>query len=122
MKLAEELSQAEQEAVREGLSEEEQAVFDILTKPEPALSEKERNQVKKVSRSLLEKLKKEKLVLGLAKQTKGQGRCPTGHWIVLDQGLPEVYDEKLYELKCENLYRHVFDAYYGGDQSVYVVG
>jgi type I restriction enzyme R subunit len=40
MRLAEELSEEEQETIREGLTEEEKALFDILDKPEPELTEK----------------------------------------------------------------------------------
>lgn len=57
VKLAEDLSEEEQQAVREGLSEEGKAVFDILTKPKPDLSEKERDQIKAVCRDLLQALK-----------------------------------------------------------------
>ena len=42
--------------IAEKLSEEELAVFDLLTKPEISLTKKEQNQVKKVARELLETL------------------------------------------------------------------
>jgi type I restriction enzyme R subunit len=42
MKLAEDLTEEERETTREGLTEEEKAVFDILTKPEPEPRRKER--------------------------------------------------------------------------------
>jgi len=47
----------------EGLSEEELAIFDILTKPEPTLTKQEEAEVKKVAQALLQTLKWEKLVL-----------------------------------------------------------
>ena len=46
VKLSRELSEEEKRAVAEGLSEEELALFDILTKPEPKLSKKEEAAVK----------------------------------------------------------------------------
>jgi type I restriction enzyme, R subunit len=51
------LNEEQQRHVREGLSEEELVVFDILTRPAPELSLKERAEVKKVARELLNKLK-----------------------------------------------------------------
>jgi len=73
MRLAEDLSEEEQETIREGMTEEEKALFDILTKPEPELTEKEREQVKTVARSLLQTLKDEKLVLDWTKKEQARG-------------------------------------------------
>lgn len=57
------LNGEEKRAISEGLSEEELALFDILTKPEPKLTKAEEAQVKVVCRELLATLKREKLVL-----------------------------------------------------------
>jgi len=73
------LSAEEQRGLAEGLSEEELAIFDILTKPEPALSKAEEAQVKKVCRELLATLKREKPGARLARETAGQGRRDAGH-------------------------------------------
>lgn len=63
VKIAQELIEEEQRSISEGLSEEELAVFDLRTKPEPPpLTGNERDEVKKISRDLLETLKKEKVV------------------------------------------------------------
>ncbi|MGH8184668.1 MAG: type I restriction endonuclease subunit R, partial [Rhodanobacteraceae bacterium] len=61
--LTRELSDEEKRAVAEGLSEEELALFDILTRPEPRLGKKEEAAVKAACRELLATLKREKLVL-----------------------------------------------------------
>ncbi len=119
VQLAEDLTDEEQQAVREGLSEEEKAVFDILTKPEPELSEKEREQVKAVARALLQTLKGEKLVLDWKSKPRARGAVQQAIEVVLDQGLPEAYDEDVYKAKCATIYRHVFDAYHGGGESIY---
>jgi type I restriction enzyme R subunit len=50
------LDEEETRAAREGLSEEELAIFDLLTRPAPVLSKAEEAEVKKVARELLEKL------------------------------------------------------------------
>jgi len=57
------LTVEEQRAIAEELTEEELAIFDILTKPEPVLTQAEEAEVKKVCRELLATLKREKLVL-----------------------------------------------------------
>ena len=57
MHFAQNLTQEEQRATRENLSEEELAIFDLLTQPEPELTEKEKDEVKKVAKDMLAKLK-----------------------------------------------------------------
>ena len=121
IKLAEDLSEEEKEAIREGLSEEEKAVFDILTKPEPDLTEKERDQVKAVARALLQTLKDEKLVLDWAKKEQARGAVRQAIEVTLDRGLPDAYDEALFNQKCDTLYRHIFDAYRGAGESIYTL-
>jgi type I restriction enzyme, R subunit len=49
MRIAQELSEEEQRSISEGLSEEELAIFDLLTRPEMSLTNKEKERVKKVS-------------------------------------------------------------------------
>jgi SAM-dependent methyltransferase len=51
------LTEEEQRHIREGLTEEELALFDILSKPEPELTKAEKAQAKKVCKALLETLK-----------------------------------------------------------------
>ena len=113
------LSEEEQRAIREGLSEEELALFDILTKPEPKLTGKEKDQVKKVCRELLEKLKKEKLVLDWRKKERALADVRRTLEIVFDQGLPDTYDEDLYNQKCDAAFHHILTSYYGAGESVY---
>lgn len=62
------LSDEEKRHVALGLTEEELAIFDLLTKPAPKLTWKEEQQVKKVARDLLDVLKREKLVLDWRKR------------------------------------------------------
>lgn len=50
------LSEEEQRAAREGLTEEELAIFDLLTTPEPKLTKAEEAEVKRVAKALLAKL------------------------------------------------------------------
>lgn len=92
-------------------------VFDILTKPEPKLTEEERNEVKAVARSLLATLKKEKLVLDWTKKERAKGAVRRAIEITLNDGLPETCDEALFNRKYDGVYRHVFDAYHARSMS-----
>jgi len=116
--LAQSLNEEDQRAMREGLTEEELAIFDILTKPEPDLSEKEKAEVKKVCKELLEKLKAEKLVLDWRNRQQAQAAVRQTVKVVLDH-LPRVYTPALYDLKCDLAFRHVYDSYAGVGASVY---
>jgi type I restriction enzyme R subunit len=57
------LNEEDQRSIREKLSEEELALFDIPSKPDPGLDDKQKKQVKKVARDLLETLNRGKMVL-----------------------------------------------------------
>ncbi|QTF55365.1 type I restriction endonuclease subunit R [Stutzerimonas frequens] len=117
--LTADLQVEDQRAIRENLSEEELALFDILTKPVPELADKERAQVKKVCKELLETLKAEKLVLDWRKKDRARSDVRRTLEIVFDRGLPESYDEGIYAEKCEMAFHHIFTSYYGAGESVY---
>jgi type I restriction enzyme, R subunit len=55
-KLIAEMEEEERRAAREGLTEDELAIFDLLTRPEPKLTKAQEIEVKKVARDLLLKL------------------------------------------------------------------
>jgi type I restriction enzyme R subunit len=112
------LTEEERRHIREELSEEELALFDLLIKPAPELTDRERKQVKKVSRDLIDILKREKLVLDWRKKEMTRAGVRQTIEIMLDY-LPEVFDKPLYEKKCDAVYQHVYDAYYGQGRSVY---
>jgi type I restriction enzyme R subunit len=88
VKFTQELEEEEKRAVTENLSEEELTLFDILTKPEMELTKKERNQVKKAARALLETLKQEKLVLDWRKRQQSRAAVKVTIEQILDQELP----------------------------------
>jgi type I restriction enzyme R subunit len=115
---AKELNQEEKRSVVERLSEEELTVFDLLTKPDMELTKKDRKQVKKVARELLETLKKEKLVLDWRKRQQSRAAVILSIEYTLD-GLPPSYSKDTYREKCDLVYRHIFDSYYGEGRSVY---
>ena len=38
---------------------------------------------------------------------------------VLDAGLPSAFSTDLYREKCDAVYQHVYDNYYGAGRSIY---
>lgn len=109
--LARGLTEEEQRHIREGLSEEELALFDILTKPEPTLTKAEETQVKKVCKALLTTLRAEKLVLDW--RSKAQAKAGVRAYIeeVFDEMLPDAYDRRLFAEKCELTFQHVIERF-----------
>ena len=118
--LAGELNEEEQRTIAEQLSEEELTVFDLLTRPEPDLTESEKNKVKGVAKKLLETLKQEKLVLDWRKQQQSRAAVKLSVQMILDE-LPECYEPEIYDQKCEAVYQHIYESYYGDCNSVYSV-
>lgn len=113
IKFAQSLKEEEKRAMREELSEEELAIFDILTKPEPKLSKKDNIKVKKIVRDLLDKLKKEKLVLDWQKEQRTKATVKFFIEEFFDERLPEVYDKNIFQTKCDLTFMHVYDVYGG---------
>jgi type I restriction enzyme, R subunit len=118
MRFAKDLTEEEQRSISERLSEEELAVFDLLTKPEMSLTEKEKDEVKKVARELLTILKKEKLVLEWRKRQQARAAVRVTVEEVLEE-LPPTYTDEMYWRKCNAVYQHIYDHYYGSGRSVY---
>ena len=116
--LAEELNAEEQRTIAEQLSEEQLAVFDLLTRPELELTEVERNAVKAISKELLETLKRERLVLDWRNRQQSRAAVKVTVAEILDE-LPERYTQEIYDQKCEVVYQHIYDCYYGNGNSIY---
>lgn len=112
------LTEEEQRHVAQGLSEEELAIFDILTKPEPTLTKQEEAEVKKVAKTLLQTLKWEKLVLDWRLKQQACAEVQETIAEVLDT-LPAVYSKELFDAKRELAYRHIYAAYAGAGESIY---
>ncbi|BCB07909.1 DEAD/DEAH box helicase [Vreelandella venusta] len=119
MEFTEELQEEDQRAIREGLTEEELALFDIITKPAPEMTEKEVAKVKAMCQELLETLKQEKLVLDWQKKAQAKGDVRRTLEIEFNDKLPESFDEDVFNEKCDAAFHHLMTSYYGGGQSVY---
>jgi type I restriction enzyme R subunit len=118
LKFVKELQEEEKRGVSEGLSEEELAVFDLITKPEMKLTKKEEGQVKSIARELLETLKRERLVLDWRKTQATRAAVRVTVEDKLDE-LPRLFTREIYTQKCNAVYQHIFESYYGEGRSVY---
>ena len=118
--LAEELNEEEQRTIAEQLSEEQLAVFDLLTRPELELTEAERDAMKAISKQLLETLQRERLVLDWRQRQQSRAAVKVTVAEILDE-LPEHYTQEIYDQKCEVVYQHIYDCYYGNGNSIYGV-
>ena len=118
VEFSQQLNDEEQRAVREKLSEEELALFDLLTKPDIRLTKRQEIEVKTIAQELLAKLKQEKLVLDWRKRQRTQAAVRLCIEEVLD-ALPESYTDDQYEQKCELAYHHIYESYFGPGKSIY---
>ncbi len=104
------LTDEQQRHVREQLSEEELTVFDLLTRPGPDLTPEERDEVKKVVRSLLGRVR-EALVLNWRQKSQARARVKLVIEDTLDEGLPRAYTPEVYTAKCSRLFEHVYERF-----------
>jgi len=118
--LSRDLSEDEQRTVREGLSEPELAVFDLLTQPDPVLSEDERAQVKLVAQKLMEHIT-DRLVLDWRRKAETREAARVLVRDVLDE-LPDVYDPETWSRKTDAVFDHIFASYYDDGGNVYEDG
>ena len=118
VKLSNSLNEEQERHVRENMSEEELVIFDILTRPAPALSGEERAEVKKVARDLLARLK-ELLVLNWRQKSTARSQLKLAIEDTLDSGLPRAYTPDLYRRKCSAVFEHVYESYPERNAGVY---
>ena len=112
------LTEEEQRHISEELSEEELAIFDILTRPEPTLTKQEEAEVKKVAKRLLQTLKWEKLVLDWRLKPQACAEVQETIAEVFDT-LPAIYSKELFDAKRASAYRHIYASYAGAGESIY---
>ena len=117
--LSQTLSAEEERSVREGLNEEELAIFDLLTQPEPELTDEERERVKLSAKKLLEHLH-EKLIQDWRRKIDVLNDVDSTIRRVLDQSLPEdPYTDEIFAEKVGVVLEHVLTAYGDNGESVY---
>jgi type I restriction enzyme, R subunit len=118
VKLSHSLTEEEARAVSAGLTEEQLAVFDLLTRPGPDLTGDEEQQVKRVAEEVLAVLKRQKLVLDWRKEQRTRAAVRVAVEETLDR-LPDAYTRQIYAQKCDAVYQHVFESYFDNGHSVY---
>jgi type I restriction enzyme, R subunit len=118
VKFSQALSGEEARTLSEGLTEEQLAILDLLTRPAPELSDAEKDQVKRVAEELLASLKHGKIVLDWRKEQGTRAAVRVAVEETLDR-LPEKYTRPIYAQKCDAVYQHVFDSYWDDMHSVY---
>lgn len=114
IKLVDELGQEENRAMREGLTEETLALFDLLNKP--ILSKKETERIKKVAVELLKTLKAETLKIANWRDKEAARDAVKQQifdFLYADKtGLPvDDYNDQDIQALTENVYWHVYRAY-----------
>jgi type I restriction enzyme R subunit len=115
--LSKQLSEDEQRTAREGLSESELAVFDLLTQPDPILTHEQRTAVKAIARKLMEHIT-DRLVIDWRRkaETRAAARVLVEDYL---EELPEVYDLTTWQRKSDAVFNHIFASFYDDGRSVY---
>ena len=106
--------------MREGLDEENLALFDLLVKPD--LSKQEIERIKKVAKELLEHLKEDKLIIDNWREkeaTRDSIKSEIKDWLWKDTGLPESYTNEEISQKAEVVYAHIFRIYNTASPEIY---
>lgn len=119
VELSRSLTEEEQRGVVEGLSEEELAIFDLLTKPDPVLTAAERAVVKASAKRLLIDLH-DKLVLDWRRKAATAADVRSSIRRLLDADLPaDPYPPDVFDTKVQAVFDHVATAYGDDGRSAY---
>ena len=106
-----EMDEEEERAAREGLTEEELAIFDLLTTPEPRLTKAEEQQVKLIARQLLERLRELVDAVDWVRGQQTRGAVQSEIRMRLNE-LPETpYPQGLWEAKVDQVWDFVLRRY-----------
>jgi type I restriction enzyme, R subunit len=117
--LSRRLTEEEQRTEREELAEPELAIFDLLTQPDPPLSDSERDEVKGIARRLMSEIG-ERLVLDWRKKVRTREAARALIKEVLDELPEDAYGPDVWDRKVDIVFNHIFASYYDDGDSVYV--
>lgn len=67
--------------------------------------------MKRVAKSLLDKLKAEKLILDWRLKERAKAAVKATIATIYDEGLPPAYDQGIFDNKVERTYQWVFEKY-----------
>jgi type I restriction enzyme R subunit len=107
-KLIADMGEEMQRAAREGLTQQELTIFDLLTKPEPKLTKQQEIEVKKVARELHAKLAE--LVAGFQWRQRQQTRAEVLSTIrfTLNELPEEPYPDAVWNAKVDSVWQFVY--------------
>ncbi len=121
MAFVEKMKEEELRATREGLTEEELELFDLLKKEK--LTKDEEQKVKLAAKNLLHRLKEERpkvLINDWHKDLQTKLQVQAAIKKVLDIHLPKTYDRAIYATKCDAVFDHFYIMATSGDQRAFV--
>ena len=107
MEFVEKMREEEMRAAREGMTEAELEIFDLIKKEN--LTKDEEQKVKLAARNLVHKLKDEKptvLITDWYKDTQTRVQVHAVIKKVLNDALPQSYDRAIYSNKCDIVFDH----------------
>jgi type I restriction enzyme R subunit len=105
-----EMKEEEERAAREGLTEDELEMFDLLKKD--TMTKDEEQRVKLAAKALLIRLKEGQpkvLVQDWFKDNQSQKKVRAAVEQVLDKKLPDSYDRVLFKVKCDAIFDAMLD-------------
>jgi type I restriction enzyme R subunit len=111
------LEEEQQRPAREGLSEEEQAICDLLLQGGPQLDAEANATVKQIACEVLKKVRP-KLVIDWRKRHSARAAIQSIIGEVLD-ALPKAFSNEKYDQKCAEVYDHIYESYFGEGESIY---
>jgi type I restriction enzyme, R subunit len=112
-----EMDEEERRAAREELTEDELAIFDLLTRPEPKLNKAQEIAVKKIARELLQKLKEHLRVFRWRDFQQPRAAVLAEIRETLNELPEEPYPQLLWEQKVDGVWQFVFSRYPGPELS-----
>jgi len=123
MRLVQSLDYETRRVLREGLDEENLAIYDLLLKP--GLSKMDIERIKKVAKELLDHLKADKLIIDNWREkeaTRDSIRVEIHNCLYNDvTGLPESYTEDEISQKTDVVFTHIFRVYSTENPEIYAV-
>jgi type I restriction enzyme R subunit len=106
------LSQEEQRAAREGLTQDELTIFDLLTTPEPKLTKAQEVEVKNAAKALLDRLQEPLSAIDWKASQETRGAVLKTIRQTLDGKLPmEPYPEEMLLTKINTVWDFVLQRY-----------
>ena len=116
MKFTQDLKEESERHIREGLTEDELELFDLLKKDK--MTKEETQKVRLAAKSLLHRLREETpkvLVQDWFKDSQTKRKVQSAVEEVLHRHLPDSYDRVVFKEKCDNVFDLMLNYASSGD-------